>query len=82
MIVFDCSVDLNQIINQNKLVYWFNFLEKQVEIENKVLLVATKFDLLQKQFSNIFGFIDQKKLIERLLRIHNGIKQKLFLSYH
>ena len=42
MLLFDCSKE--DIVGQNKLLYWFHFLQTQVGPKSPVILVATKID--------------------------------------
>ena len=51
MLLFDCSLELDQIFSKNKLLYWFHFLQTQIG-EANVILIATKIDILQKKLQN------------------------------
>ena len=52
--MFDISK--KDIIGDNKLLYWFHFLQTQVGSTSPILLVATKIDVLKKQFYLSFSF--------------------------
>ena len=70
--LFDCSLEVDKIINENKLLYWFHFLQSQVNPDNSVILVGTKMDQLGKIQK------DQKLLEKRLQEINEGKKKKKF----
>ena len=83
MVVFDCSVELDNIISENNLIYWINFLETQlISKENQILLIGTKVDVIEKKFSTL-GFGGRDKVDGALFQIHKSkffIKLKIFLS--
>ena len=45
LLLFDCSKP--DIIGENKLLYWFHFLQTQIGPTSPVILVATKVDKLK-----------------------------------
>ena len=77
LIFFDCSVDLKDIIHQNKLLYWFHFINTQVGRGTSIILIATKLDLLEKQFEKREK---EKKTRERLKRINNILSKLISLN--
>ena len=76
---------MNQIIGENKLIYWLNFLDSQIENKNSILLIATKLDILEKKFSfyswGYFEKIDEIKLNERLNQINNRKKNFICIYF-
>ena len=61
LLLFDCSK--KDIIGENKLLYWFHFLQTQIGSKSPVILVATKIDLIKKSNS---------KKEDKVLKINNG----------
>lgn len=53
-LLFDCSIKTENIIKDNKILYWLNFIETQVGEKTKVILIATKVDILEKKFNFFF----------------------------
>ena len=76
MILFDLSLELDEIIQNNKLVYWFHFLQTQVGNDARYILIGTKSDVLQNKLSNSFLGVDPKKLNERFNEINQSKKKK------
>ena len=72
LLLFDYSVDLEEIISKNKLLYWFHFLQTQVGKNSPVILIATKVDILQDKFF----FKKEKKTKSSLKSINTGKKKK------
>ena len=81
LLLFDISIDIEKIISENRLVYWFHFL--QISLKNErcpVLLIGTKFDeFLKKNVTENSSKVDMNKVNEKLREINKGIK-KFFLS--
>jgi hypothetical protein len=75
LVLFDCSIELDDIVNENKLIYWLNFLESQIESKNKILLIGTKVDILEKQYTSRFGKLDTIKFNGALQRINESRKK-------
>ena len=48
LLIFDCSLDFEEIVPKNKILYWLNFVESQIGSKTSVILVATKSDLIKK----------------------------------
>lgn len=52
--MFDCSLPLDKVESENKLLYWFHFIQSQIGTNTPVILIATKIDLLcEKIFENM-----------------------------
>ena len=32
LLLFDCSIEINELISKNKLLYWFHFIQSQIGI--------------------------------------------------
>eukprot|EP01091_Cochliopodium_minus_P008760 TRINITY_DN2038_c0_g1_i1.p1 TRINITY_DN2038_c0_g1~~TRINITY_DN2038_c0_g1_i1.p1 ORF type:complete len:1330 (-),score=374.41 TRINITY_DN2038_c0_g1_i1:37-3537(-) len=79
LLLFDCSKEIDKIISDNKLLYWFHFLQTQVKNQNTILLIATKFDELLMKFSTVSIFnritVDYEKVNEHMSKINKGIKK-------
>ena len=71
ILVFDCSIDPKEIISKNKIDYWLNFLNSQIGKDSSLMFIATKFDILENKYSNLFGK-NNKKIQETLLEINQG----------
>eukprot|EP01091_Cochliopodium_minus_P008761 TRINITY_DN2038_c0_g2_i1.p1 TRINITY_DN2038_c0_g2~~TRINITY_DN2038_c0_g2_i1.p1 ORF type:complete len:804 (-),score=252.31 TRINITY_DN2038_c0_g2_i1:749-3160(-) len=83
LLLFDCSLDLRNIINKNKLLYWFHFLQTQIG-DATVILIATKLDLL---FKNLQSENKEETMKQRLNTINDMIskeieKNKIILKFH
>ena len=50
LLLFDYSIEINELISKNKLLYWFHFIQSQIGINSSIILIATKLDLLQYKF--------------------------------
>jgi hypothetical protein len=62
--LFDCSK--GDIIGENKLLYWFHFLQTQIGSKSPIIMVGTKIDKI-----SIF-----KSTEEKVLQINDGNKNK------
>jgi hypothetical protein len=69
MLLFDCSLPINEIIKKNKLLYWFHFLSSQIGSDTPVIIIATKLDILQKN-AGLFA-----ETLPILLKINEGNKK-------
>lgn len=74
LILFDISFDPLEIISKNKLLYWLHFLQTQVGTNSRFILVASKYDLLFKQYTSMFGIVDMEKLKDRVFLVDRGTK--------
>ena len=78
ILLFDCSLPLNKLVQDNKLLYWFHFLQTQAGRDASVILIGTKLDLLQKEF----WFFDRDlKTKERLQEISIGNIFQIFFFF-
>lgn len=78
LIVFDCSLEIEKVISENKLLYWIDLIDSQTDNNNKILLIGTKLDNLERKYTS-FGFLNQKKLNQHLFEINKG---KFILFIH
>eukprot|EP01091_Cochliopodium_minus_P011605 TRINITY_DN3333_c0_g1_i1.p1 TRINITY_DN3333_c0_g1~~TRINITY_DN3333_c0_g1_i1.p1 ORF type:complete len:825 (-),score=271.19 TRINITY_DN3333_c0_g1_i1:1543-4017(-) len=83
-LLFDCSLELENILIENKLLYWLYFIQTQIGKNTTVILVATKLDELEKKFEGERKHLQVK---ERLLQIDTKIKKtlqenKIELKFH
>ena len=74
-VFFDCSLEMEEVMNKNKIYGWLNYLKSKVKKNTSVVLVGTKVDILQKKFS---VFKQDIKIRERFLIINNGIIYFIF----
>ena len=73
MVLFDCSLDVKDIIPKNKLTYWLHFLQTRLDNIPPVILVANKYDLLEKIITNENYKFSKEKMDKRLEEINLGI---------
>ena len=69
MLLFDLSKE--SIIFDNKLLYWFHFLQTQI-LESTIIMIGTKTDKLEKKISSSKFRKDYQKLNEKLSEINQG----------
>ena len=80
LLLFDCSKQ--DIIGENKLLYWFHFLQTQIGSTSPVILIATKVDQLSKQSYLLSKFKERINNINTTLKDtikNNGINLNIHI---
>lgn len=73
LLLFDLSVDIDHLISANKLLYWFFFLQTQVGSTAPIILLGTKFDMIEKNLENVEQKKKENLIQRRLIEINEGI---------
>jgi hypothetical protein len=60
------------IISENKLLYWFHFLQSQVGEKSPVILIATKLDLYYKREKEKKNKVDLQERITQIDKSKNN----------
>ena len=63
MVLFDCSIDVKNVVLKNKLLYWLTFLQTQIGKNSPVILIGTMTDKLN---------LGKQKLETRYTEISKG----------
>ena len=74
ILLFDCSIELEKIVTQNKLLYWFHFLQTLCNVgkDSPIILVGTKVDVLEQNF----GFFEREaKVKQRMCEINEILRE-------
>jgi hypothetical protein len=75
MLLFDCSLEVEEIVKENNLLYWFHFLQTQIGDKSPVIIIATKFDVLWNKFSFNHSYFDNSLNLEKITQHINHINQ-------
>ena len=81
LLLFDCSLPLENLLSKNKLLYWLYFLQQRNGKGTTCILIATKTDLLEKRLERKREALNQtlseiNAQIKKLV-LTNGIEMKI-----
>ena len=83
LLLFDCSVDMDKMVTKNKLLYWLNFLQTQVGENARVILLATKYDLMRMEYGTVLDIYARERLRYINIELHKLIKtNNIILKIH